>query len=188
MFNITSHHERRQTIRRLSILILSGFLLAYFQSPSFGEEEKVKLEIESEPSEFAADLHIAQAQGKPVSPDDRKRTRLGAGESAKLTLTGKEALIEYPDKLVWRIEPGKGDKWAKIKTRKNEPNLLVAVALTINEDLIFDSTDSKDPEKETGDTPFQTEGEINVQGSSGGGSHRGKILHRCSSLRNHGGT
>ncbi|WP_288859784.1 hypothetical protein [uncultured Akkermansia sp.] len=53
----------------------------------------------------------AEAQGKPISDEEkereRKRPRFGAGELVKLRLSGKEALIEDPKKLVWRIEPRK---------------------------------------------------------------------------------
>lgn len=95
---------------------------------------------------------------------ERKRTRFGAGELVKLRLSGKEALIEDPKKLVWRIEPRKGDNWAQIEVDDgNNPSLLVPVVLTINKDLVFDTSETQDPEKEIGDAALQTEGEFNVQ-------------------------
>ena len=93
------------------LFIISFCLLSGLHHFAFGEEEKAKLEIESEPNEFSADLCIAEAQGKPISDEEkereRKRPRFGAGELVKLRLSGKEALIEDPKKLVWRIEPRK---------------------------------------------------------------------------------
>ena len=35
--------------------------------------------------------------------------------------------------------------------------------MTINKDLVFDTSEAQDPEKEIGDTALQTEGEFNVQ-------------------------
>lgn len=150
------------------LFIISFCLLSGPHHFAFGEEEKAKLEIESEPDEFSADLCIAEAQGKPISDEEkereRKRTRFGAGELVKLRLSGKEALIEDPKKLVWRIEPRKGDNWAQIEVDDgNNPSLLVPVVLTINKDLVFDTSEAQDPEKEIGDTALQTEGELNVQ-------------------------
>lgn len=151
---------------------LAACLLAGFHHPCMAEEETVKLEIESEPTEFAAALLIAYAQGNTPSDKDiaeeRKRTRFGAGETVKLTLTGKKALIGDPDTLEWKIEEGKGDQWATISTRKDDPTLLADVVMTIKPDLVFEPSEPKDPAKELGDTPLKTEGTVNVQVLQGG--------------------
>ena len=44
------------------LFIISFCLLSGLHHFAFGEEEKAKLEIESEPNEFSADLCIAEAQ------------------------------------------------------------------------------------------------------------------------------
>lgn len=142
-------------------------LLASFHVPARSDEEQPKVEIESEPEDFAADLLIAHAAGKMPSDEEReqerKRTRFGAGERVTLKLSGKKAVIGDPKTLKWTIEEGKGDQWATITTQDEDPTLLVAVALTIKPDLSFESSEPDDPENELGDTPFQTEGTINVQ-------------------------
>lgn len=155
-------------------LILSPFpwvlaicLLASFHAPARSDEEQPKVEIESEPVEFAADLLIAYASGKIPSDEERaqerKRTRFGAGETVTLKLSGKKAVIGNPDTLKWTIEEGKGDQWATIITKKQNPELLTDAMLTIKPDLVFEPSEPSDPENELGDTPFQTEGTINVQ-------------------------
>ena len=48
------------------LFIISFCLLSGLHHFAFDEEEKAKLEIESEPDEFSADLCIAEAQGKPI--------------------------------------------------------------------------------------------------------------------------
>lgn len=147
--------------------VLAICLLASFHAPARSDEEQPKVEIESEPEDFAADLLIAYAAGKMPSEEEReqerKRTRFGAGEIVKLKLSGKKALIGNPKTLKWTIEEGKGNQWATIETKENNPNLLVDVALAIKPDLVFEPSEPKDPENELGDTPFQTEGSINVQ-------------------------
>lgn len=155
-------------------LILSPFpwvlaicLLASFHAPARSDEEQPKVEIESEPEDFAADLLIAYAAGKMPSEEEReqerKRTRFGAGEIVKLKLSGKKALIGNPKTLKWTIEEGKGNQWATIKTKDEDSSLLVDVALIIKPDLAFEPSEPKDPENEIGDTPLQTEGTIKVQ-------------------------
>lgn len=147
--------------------VLAICLLASFHAPARSDEEQPKVEIESEPEDFAADLLIAYAAGKMPSEEEReqerKRTRFGAGERVTLKLSGKKAVIGDPKTLKWIIEEGKGDQWATITTQGDDPTLLVNVALTIKPDLSFKSSEPNDPENELGDTPFQTEGTINVQ-------------------------
>lgn len=164
---MSNHLKKKRPAFSANNWIIAAFLLASSPSSVFAEEEKIKLEIESETEEVAASLRIAFAQGKPVSEEEveqnRKRTRLGAGEPVKLKLTGKEALIGDRNTLEWKIEEGKGDQWATITTKKDNPNQLVDFLLTIKPDLVFGPSEPADPEKELGDTPCQTEGSINVQ-------------------------
>lgn len=154
---------------RLSLFswALAACLLAGVLPSACGEEGQTMVEIESEPEEFAAHLWIALEEGKMPSDEERKqerkRTRLGAGECVSLTLSGKKALIGNPETLKWIIEKGKGDQWATIKRKKDNPTQLSDTILIINQNLTFEAPDPKDPENELGNTPFQTEGTINVQ-------------------------
>jgi len=108
---------------RLSLFswTLAACLLAGVQPSACGEEGQAMVEIESEPIEFAAHLWIALDEGKMPSDEERKqerkRTRLGAGEIVKLNLSGKKALIGNPETLKWIIEKGKGNQWATIETK-----------------------------------------------------------------------
>lgn len=93
---------------------------------------------------------------------------MARGKQLNFTLTGKKALIGDPDTLEWKIEEGKGDQWATIETKKENPLLLADVVMTIKPDLVFEPSEPKDPAKELGDTPLKTEGTVNVQVLQGG--------------------
>ena len=80
----------------------------------------------------------------------------------------------------------KRDNWAQIEVDDgNNPSLWVPVVLTINKDLVFDTSEAQDPEKEIGDTALQTEGEFNVQVLQGEEIIAKKNLHSRSSLQNY---
>ena len=73
------------------------------------DEDTGALQIESTADELSADIHIAREEGKEPprdEADDRKRTRLGIGESVDLLLTGKDSLIGNAQKIKWTILKG----------------------------------------------------------------------------------
>lgn len=95
-------------IMKLFMPLIPGSVLLL---SAYAEEENTgALQIESTTDELSADIHIAREEGKepPRSEaDDKKRTKLGIGESADLFLTGKESLIGNIQKIKWAILEGK---------------------------------------------------------------------------------
>ena len=100
-------------LRPLSMIRLAMYLVTGIMSvPSIEAEEENTgaLQIESVTNDLSADLHIAREEGeKPPrsEADDRKRTKLGIGETVKLFVTGKGTLIGNKQKIKWTILEGK---------------------------------------------------------------------------------
>lgn len=104
-------------LRPLSMIRLAMYLVTGIMSvPSIEAEEENTgaLQIESVTNDLSADLHIAREEGeKPPrsEADDRKRTKLGIGETVKLFVTGKDTLIGNKQKnqmdYSGREKPGK---------------------------------------------------------------------------------
>lgn len=69
-------------------------------------ENTGELNIESKTELYSANLYI-KAEDNDVSEkekeDDRKRDKIGMGETIELTLSGKEALVGDPSKIEWKI-------------------------------------------------------------------------------------
>ena len=70
------------------------------------------LKINTKTESLSADFHLGHTRDEEI---DRKRTRIGIGETVTLTLTGKPK--GYISKLQWEITEGK--QYAKLKKKSN---------------------------------------------------------------------
>lgn len=88
---------------------LWGALLAWPCWAVAEDEEPMQgLVIESKTDECSADYYLAREEGGNLDEaEDKKRTRVGMGETVTLTLTGKQALIGRDEDIRWSLEDGR---------------------------------------------------------------------------------
>lgn len=109
------------------------FIFVYTTHAEDGENTG-ELNIESKTELCSANLYI-KSEDNDVSEEekeeDRKRDKIGMGETIQLTLSGKEALIGDPSKIEWKIK-GEGANFVGETKGKKKVTLEISNELKEN--------------------------------------------------------
>lgn len=96
--------------RKFPPVLWSSLIISCSTFQLMGDEEKPEkiMELVSETEKYSARIIRNKDATEKEKKEDRKRRRIGLGESVKITLTSKKAaLLEPKNKIRWKVTNGK---------------------------------------------------------------------------------